>query len=188
MTQEIYSLNDQVAPYLHYHCNCRLAIAAGGVQMPLAYKTPPTIGKNANPTSRLFQAAEPTCWYAVEWVGVRQGEKPEPPKFGPLGSFILHSVVAEVRGVFKGANGQDVIAAAGYYLFSTVTRPEYCTVPAFWAPWDYRYNDSGGQGYGYTIEDLGITALIPGLAVQTEGNPVVINQVDPGNKLGGVNP
>lgn len=185
----MYSVGDQAAPYKHYECSSILYVDAGGLQLPLAYTTP-TPGTPL-PTSKLFQGAEPACALAIEWYGVRERAKPEPPKLLVLGDFILIRAAAACHDVSKGTNGQDVVSASGYFLLATNVRPEHAVVPSLWTPYDGRYNTSVDQvaQYLYTPADLGIAELLPGAdAQQTAGNPLLKITSTGGNKVFGVNP
>lgn len=185
----LFSIGDQIAPYLHYDCTATLYVDAGGLQLPLAYTTP-TPGSPL-PTSRLFQGAEPTCALAIEWFGVRTRAKPEPPRLLVLGDFMLVRAVAACHNVSKDANGTDVVKASGYFLLVATTRPEHAVIPSLWTPYDGRYNTSVDQvaQYLYTPEELGFGELLPGIPSSfSYGNDVIQTLTGGGNKILGENP
>lgn len=187
----MYSFGDAAAPYLKYWCGATLYCAAGGLQLPLAYKER-TAGQSPNPTSKLFQAHEPACWLAIEWQGVRSRAKPEPPRLLVLGDFKLLHAAARCDGVAKDANGTDIVTASGYFVLAATTRPEHAVVPSLWVPYDGRYNTSVDQvaQYLYTPDDLGFRDYLPGQGANlpTYGNPKAQNRATGGNKILGVNP
>lgn len=182
-----FSQGDQFAPYLGYECTATLYVASGGQQLPLAYQVPAS-GAPARATSRLVQAAEPTCTLAVEWAGSRRGYKPEPPRLLVLGTFVLLHAAARVGHVGKDSNGMDVVSASGYLLLASSVRPEDVVLPALWTPYDGRYNTSVSQvpQYLYTPGELGFGEYLPGQTGTDAADPAanqVLGASGGGNKI-----
>lgn len=174
-----FSPGDDVAPYQSYQGVCRLIITAGATAMPLAYKATP-LGQAAKPTARLLQLMQPQAIITVEWQGSRTSAKPEPPKIVVPGSFILAEAGGQCSGPNKNAQLQDILKASGFLVLYTSVRPEAITLPAFWFPWDGRYNSNPEEvpQYLYTPEELGFGKLLPGYTAPVSslkhgtGNPV----------------
>jgi len=180
-----YRVADAIAPYRAYNARVRLLIGAGGMQLPLAYKAP-VAGETPRVTSRLFQGKEPTCTVIIEWDGVREKAKPEPVVITASGDFILAMAGAQVDGVQKDTNLEDIIAASGFFVLYSTNRPEDARMPAIWCPWDGRYGSSPlvVPQYIYTPAELGFAQFLPGASTQTTpGNPTLAPAQGDGNQI-----
>ena len=172
---------DHAAPYLEYVGEAAVYIDAGGLHIPLAYKTGAAL-----PTARLLQAGQPRVVVTVEWQGTREGLPPEPPRILTLGTFILAAAAGRCGGVSRDTNNSDILEASGYLVLYTSDRPENVELPAIWYPWDSRYGTSRTvvPQYVYTPADLGFRDHLPGVpaAPPAINNPPA-QQAATGNKL-----
>lgn len=177
---------DAIAPYREYNCSARLLVLSGGMQLPLAYSGRLDAENVARPTSRLLQGKQPTCVVVVEWNSVREKAKPEPVQVVVFGDFILHSAGAQVDGVYRDTTLADLIAASGFMVLFSTSRPENCQIPAFWTPYDGRYGTTPSvvPQYVYTPEEMGFKKFLPGITTETTtGNPTLQNPQDKGGLI-----
>ena len=147
----MFSTGDALYPYLDYQAQGSVFVNGGAGQLPLAYKLTPGVQRA---TSRLLQIAEPTVIIVVEWAGRRNNAKPEPPYTSVDSDFLLVSAGGKCAGPTKDSQGNDILAASGFFVLVTNARPEGIKMPALWLPYDGRYNTPTPL-YLYSTEDLG---------------------------------